>query len=403
MKISSDRMICVFVSLLTLMLAFLLTPCVALSQSKGSSTTSSSSTSGGGGNGGGGSPSSNGQQNAPSATRIEASIIAYEASDKIAAHIANQLQNKKVIVYDIQTFAALQAYEAYSATVSTLEIAFQVGGLPPDQKSLSPALDAAQTVISTLATLRSSTEYGIATVNPQTDVIVAQVAHKLAAPSVIVPKFLLLSNADLDSPNLEEVEDHNCSDIDLGVPGQLACLAKVRENNRTNPNFTAIDKMFQTFLGTVIGNSSVAKSPQQSAADVSGSTNQMDTGNQSQNQNQSQATSVLPLIIQGRRLKTVLTKASTTTPVRLLVVEATEAGGSYRILHNFWVEVFWRTPTPAFNGGSIVTYFVIDPQTSMVEQSETLSYMYNFSKFKKMKSAPNPACSWEPATQKCPK
>jgi hypothetical protein len=174
----------------------------------------------------------------------------------------------------------------------------------------------------------------------------------------------------------------------------LACLIKVRENNRTNPNFTNVDKLFQAFVGTVIGNSSVAKSPAQPADNTSTNTG---------NQNQSQATPVLPLLIQGRRLKAEMTSLSTTAHVRLLVLEATAAGGSSRILHNFWVEVFWRTPAPAFNGGAIVTYFLIDPTSSTVEQSEVLSYMYDYSKFKGMHSASNPSCFWRKDPKDCPK
>jgi hypothetical protein len=73
------------------------------------------------------------------------------------------------------------------------------------------------------------------------------------------------------------------------------------------------------------------------------------------------------------------------SPAQLLVLEATIAGGSSRIRHNFWVEVFYTTPTPSFNGGAVVTYLLIDPDSSYVTKSEVLRYMYNYGKFKNLK------------------
>jgi hypothetical protein len=399
--------------LLCALLAIFLSVSGVLAQSKGSGGGSSQGSggsgsgggngaggSGGGSGGGGGTPSANGQQDSPSATRIEASIIAYEASNTIAAHIGGQVQNTKVLIYDSQTFASLQAYESYAASVSALEIAFKVGDLEESEKATAPALEAAQTVVSTLAALRSTTEYGNASVDFNTDALAAQVAHKLGpGSSIVAPKFLLLANGDLDSPAPDDVQDHDCADIDLGIPGQVACLLQVRENHRKNPNFTNVDKLFQAFLNTVVGNSSTAKgnsdpsTPQPGPADSTAPANP--------NQNQSQASQVLPSLIQGRRLKAQLTTPSG-SPIRLLVLEATAAGGSYRILHNFWVELFWRTPTPAFNGGAIVTYFLIDPSNSTVEKSEVLSFVYKYSKFKEMQSAVNPGCLWQTGLQHCP-
>jgi hypothetical protein len=43
-----------------------------------------------------------------------------------------------------------------------------------------------------------------------------------------------------------------------------------------------------------------------------------------------------------------------------LLVEA-KAGGSSGVCHNFWVELFYTTPTRSFNARLIVTYYLIDP------------------------------------------
>lgn len=371
---------------------FLLIPTSAvLGQSKGSGGGSQAGGAGGGnqggGSGGGGTPSANSQQSSSSPSRIEASVMAYEASDKIAAHIAGQVKGMKLIIYDAQTFAALQSYDAYAVTVSTLEAAFSFGS---DNKS-TEVLPDAQTIISMLAMVRSSTEYATQPVDINLDALIAQVAHNLPATSTVVPKFLLLERADLDSPANSDVPDHDCADIDLNIPSQLACLIRVRGESQSNPNFTATDKLFQTFLGSLIGSSGVAKNPGPAAANPPATTD----GVTNQTQNSSPAPALLPALIVGRRLRAQLNPSDDNKRARLLVLETTAAGGSYRLLHNFWVEVFWRTPTPAFNGGATITYLLIDPLTSTVEKSEVLSYVFKYSKLKKMTSAPNPIDSWQ--------
>lgn len=313
-------------------------------------------------------------------------MIAFEASETIARHIANQVKGGRVLIYDNQTFNALQMYEAYAATISTLEIGFEMGG---NNKSVTPLPDA-QTIISTLAMVRSSTEYAPQTVDPNLNIVIAQLAHNLPS-SVIFPKFLLFGTDDLSAPDPTNVQDKNCADIALTVPAQLACLIRVRQESQNNSNFTNMDKLFQSFLGGLMGVSSTAKTPKDPAAP---DTANQPTSPQNTNQNQAPTTLPLTLIIQGRRLKTQLIDSKGSNRARLLVIEATATGGSYRLLHNFWVEVFWRTPTPAFNGGASITYFLIDPANSEIVQSEVLSYMYKYSKFKKLLAAPNPANSW---------
>jgi hypothetical protein len=378
-------------ALLVFTLLLLVPTSTLFGQSKGSGGSSQAGGTGGGnqggGSGGGGTPSANGQQSSSSTSRIEATVMAYEASDKIAAHIADQVKGMKLIIYDTQTFAALQSYDAYAVTVSSLEAAFTFGS---DNKSIAGLPDA-QTIISSLAMVRSSTEYATQPVDINLDALIAQVAHNLPASSTVVPKFILLERADLESPANSDIPDHDCADIDLNIPSQLACLIRVRAESQSNPYFTNTDKLFQTFLGSLFGSSSVAKSPAPTAPAAPATTD----GVTNQNQSPSPAPALLPSIIVGRRLRAQLNPSDDNKRARLLVLETTAAGGSYRLLHNFWVEVFWRTPTPAFNGGATVTYLLIDPFTSTVEKSEVLSYVFKYSKFKKMASAPNPIDSWQ--------
>jgi hypothetical protein len=255
----------------------------------------------------------------------------------------------------------------------------------------------------------------------------------------------LLSNNDLVSnptsiaTNLDE-NSSQCSDLNKTVPQQIECLLKVRAKHAPSPanksSFQDIDKIFQSFFGALMS-ASVATSlnsgqPQQNANNNTGGTTTGGTttgnnnapnqpsNNPSPNNNPSNQPNTVPIlssIILGRRLETQLLAGCTgtaqnpqedagqagaatsgsaegqVTPVkvtkpaslntRLLVLEPTEGGGSYRVFHNFWVELFWRTPKPSFNGGAIITYFLIEPCTSTVLKSEVLHYIFDFSKFKK--------------------
>jgi len=98
------------------------------------------------------------------------------------------------------------------------------------------------------------------------------------------------------------------------------------------------------------------------------------------------APSLLSSIITGQRLQKLLSRDA-----KVLYVGFASAGGSYRVLHNLWLELFYRTPIPAFNGGAVVSYILFDPQNSTVENAHTLRYIYKYSKFKaqKMTTADN--------------
>jgi hypothetical protein len=132
-----------------------------------------------------------------------------------------------------QTFGALQTYEAYAATVTTLEMALKMGAVQAlDGGSL------ASTVVSTLAALRSSTDYTTQPLDFSQDVLIAQVANHLVtdpATHVIVPKMLLLNPTDLQPSG--EVDDENCSEIEKSVPEQMACLLNLRSEVATVPDY----------------------------------------------------------------------------------------------------------------------------------------------------------------------
>jgi hypothetical protein len=64
-----------------------------------------------------------------------------------------------------------------------------------------------------------------------------------------------------------------------------------------------------------------------------------------------------------------------------LVLEATAAGGGQRIKHNFFVEMFYTTPTPTFTGGAVVSYLLINPGDSTVVSAKVFRFTYGYGKF----------------------
>jgi len=407
---------------------------------------SKSSSAGGGGNsggsGGGQGGASGGQtggsSNAAPSGRIEASMLAYQASDRIAKHIATQVQGHKLYIYDSQTFASLQAYEAYDATVSAFEMLYESFISKEARSNWVTAAGGAQTIASTLAALRSTAEYAAEAVDLQLDPVIAQLASYLKG-KVVVPKFLLTSplpdelksacpatvshcvpptddmgsvGADALQANITVKAERPCADIHWTIPDQMGCLLMLRNKASAsalekkpntsayiNPDavtaFQQFDKLFQVFFGQLMGTSVnlSSKSDSQTAggggtdggggggAQKGGGSGQQDDGSgdhASSNPagNQSASVPLLSQIIQGHRLKAQLSDDS-----RVLVVEATEAGAGSRIKHNFFVELFWTTPTPTFTGGSIITYFLINPKTSLVEDSEVLRFTFDYGKF----------------------
>jgi len=374
---------------------------------------------GGGGQGGqAGSPQGGGASNTASpSSRIEASMLAYEASDRIAAHIADQVRGHKIYIYDSQTFAGIQSYEAYVATVSAFEMSFGLfaGGTKPESSFVTTA----PVVQSLLTALRSTAEYAGETVNLQTDPVIAQVAHHLGGDNVIVPKFLLGPADDLQASSVmtlratirssatEIIAIPPCADITRNVPDQIGCLLLVRNEAATRVNsvgtdsekaaFADVDKLFQVFFGTLMGTSVNLSSATgtQSGGGVpaggapggvgaGGGGNQTSPGPSGTNPtgNQSVSVPLLSQIIQGHRLKARFSEqVNKDASCRILVLEPTEAGGGSRIKHIFLVELFWTTPTPTFTGGSIVTYLLINPISSLVEKSEVLRFTVDYGKF----------------------
>ena len=223
----------------------------------------------GGNSGGAGTSQSASSSGSGQSTRIESTMLAYEASDKIAAQIATEVTGHTLYIYDGQSFAAIQAYDAYDATVGVFETGFNLFLLPGS--SFVAAAPAVQQIASTIGSLRSSAEYSAQTVDFQTDPIIAQVASHLTNTSVIVPKMLLLDD-DLASPAAAQVMTSGCADISKTIPAQLACLLQIRNaafkqanaastgtQNVADPNkaaaFTQLDKLFQVFFGTLMGTS----------------------------------------------------------------------------------------------------------------------------------------------------
>jgi hypothetical protein len=366
----------------------------------GNSTTAG----GGGGQTGpsGSAPGGNSSAATPS-SRIEASMLAYEASDRIAAHIADQVRGHKIYIYDSQTFTSIQAYEAYATTVSAFEMSFELFG-SEGTKPQSSFVTTAPVVQSLLTSLRSTAEYAGETVNLQSDPVIAQVAHHLGGDNVIIPKFLLGPADDLQASSVVTlratisssagtiVATPPCADITRNVPDQLGCLLLVRNEadvkaqasaqDSQKAAFADLDKLFQVFFGTLMGTSVNLKSstgtPGGGAPGGGGDQTSPGPSGTNPTGNQSVSVPLLSQIIQGHRLKAQFSKDPNS---RILVLEPTEAGGGSRIKHIFLVEIFWTTPTPTFTGGSIVTYLLINPTTSLVEKSEVLRFTVDYGKF----------------------
>jgi hypothetical protein len=56
-------------------------------------------------------------------------------------------------------------------------------------------------------------------------------------------------------------------------------------------------------------------------------------------------------------------------------------GGSSRTNHNFWVELFYTTPAPSYNGGAIVSYSLVSGKNTYLA-GDTLRRVYGYSKWK---------------------
>jgi hypothetical protein len=364
----------------------------------------------------GSSPSPQGQPaSSPAVYRIESDMLAYQAADVISAEIASEVKGQRLLVYDAPTFENLQFYEAYSAELSSLESGFSLvsGGTGATLNDFAAAATAAQTIVSSLAAMRSSTEYGTQQTSLQVDALIAQLSSHLAGSGpTIVPKFLLETPEDITFH--QPVTNSNCAALSKSIPDQLSCLLRIRAQAAAVPanaqKFQDIDKLFQPFFANLLG-VTVASSlingngpqPQGQAPAQPQTPAQPQAPATPAPSSQLSAVPMLATVIMGHRLAAQLdvpdcstTKASAT---KVLVVEATAAGGSYRIRHNFWVEVFWTTPSPSYNGGAIVTYLLIDPCTSTIVSSNTLRYMYDYGKFektKKLKSRANFTPTYEP-------
>jgi len=404
---------------MVMLLALVLFPGVLIAQSASSGGGSKGQPSDGGSGGGGNSKGQGGQSSggqggggqpgAPTSNsyRVEIDMLAYDAADKIAEHISSEIKDKdtKFVIYDKQTFVTLQLYEAYEAGISIFESAFRLVQSNAT-KSFEAGVSAAQTVVSTLAALRSTTEFGTQPVNLNTDALIAQLSYRLPG-RVVVPKIILenptLSN-DLGLGSWDSTTtESSCADLNKSVPWQLACVLAQRNQAVGKPGFAEIDKLFQSFFGTLMnigvsGNVSTG-APKAKTPSNGGDNNEGANGNppgpQSDKTNppapndgsgQSAIQSpVLFSLVLGRRLEYELRATCPSKSNHLLHVETTAAGGSYRIRHNFWWELFWTTPTPSFNGGAIVTYFLMNPCDSTVEKSDVLRYMFDYGKFKDIK------------------
>jgi hypothetical protein len=132
--------------------------------------------------------------------------------------------------------------------------------------------------------------------------------------------------------------------------------------NPSNPAFDSADAIFQALQATLFGKSA--------------STKNTDTNQQSQSSQPTIAT-----VLQGQQLSALLKKPN----ARVLFLDFSSAGGNVRTLKNLWVEIFYTTPAPSFNGGAVVSYILFDPSSGKIEAARSLRKIYAYSKFKAQK------------------
>lgn len=188
---------------------------------------------------------------------------------------------------------------------------------------------------------------------------------------VVVPKLVL------DPTTADKVDNADCASTSNTIAGSISCLmekrkdaeAKSKENIRnsnkdesqlTNTILSKTNTLFDRLLYSLSG--------------ASGKAAPSDSG-----KNQ-----LAPIQVPRRPLR--LRRRQ-----RRACCRPSWQGGSYRVLHNFWIELFWRTPRPAFNGGAVASYILFNPSDSTVAQARTLRFAYNYSKFgsKKMTQPDN--------------
>jgi len=355
---------------------------------------------------------------------VEADMLAYEASARIATEIAVELgpaAKPKIVLYDQQSFANLEAYSGFRELVLIIENGYKAA---KEESAVEPAPTPGvgllatdipgmvKTAVDILGALRSTTDLASQKTDPQENALFAQVAQALTTKEykVIIPKLILLeqpvkpeqqveNSGDKKEPpaTSETPKKSSCAAISNTVAQALSCLlgeraraeAESKKNTEklkppdqdasgmTNPILTQTNNLLDQLLTSLIassGKSQAASTTKGKLAPDTTSTQPAGGGSQTS------APSLLSSIISGHRLRTALDDDS-----KVLYVGFNAAGGSYRVLHNFWLELFYRTPTPAFNGGAVVSYILFNPENSTVEKAQTLRYMYKYSKFKAKK------------------
>jgi len=344
---------------------------------------------------------------------VESDMLVYEASMRIAEQVSTDLgdgQGKKIVLYDQQSFSNLQAYIAYRELVRVIEKGYDAAiKTPPTitphaEVGFAPAdiLGAIKTGADILASFRSSTELVGQRSDPQENSLFAQVAQTLLLKKydVVIPKLVLIEPDKLQEPK----KDADCDDVSYTVAATIACLYDKRaaaekavrgakkdaqdknsDADVSSPILDHTSSLFDRLIDSLSGASAKPASgtdgPKSLAApDTPG------TGGPTQSPASQNSPNLLSTIISGQQLRNNLSGNS-----QVLYVGFAAAGGSYRVYHNFWVELFYRTPAPAFNGGAVVSYVLFNPNNSTVANARTLRFVYKYSKFKakKMTDADN--------------
>jgi hypothetical protein len=298
---------------------------------------------------------------------IQSQMIAYEAVARIANQIVNDtvhaicketgtdpcvsVTNNKILLADPATISSIAAYHSFATIADQLIFGYQQAQRGPvgGGHGFAAPLDVATSVMGILAAIRSTTEYSGQTFQANKAALVVELMRdfQLDIPGwTNNPKFDLLTS---DVSGLNEaargVVNKKLSDI-------YSARGDVDPDHQKSAYFAQIDKNFTDLLASL----------------------QSDNGN---------GGTLLTSIIAGKALVDSLTQrsdAGTKDKYHILSVDIAAAGGGSRTRHIFWVEVFYTTPAPSYNGGAVISFRLMNREGKFLE-GRTLRYMYDYSKW----------------------
>jgi Merozoite surface antigen 2c len=203
-----------------------------------------------------------------------------------------------------------------------------------------------------LANLKTQVTYTAATFQPTNDAFIADLDLALQGRAEI---FSSTMPGNLSQAVDEIQHDFQSLYHERALSGNS--LQKLEQGSSTGPSqqFTGLDGQLATFLSSL------------NTSDGSGGT-------------------LLTSVIKGKALRNSLgMEDSNANSYCSLTLVAGVAGGSTRQLNNWFLELFWHDPAPAFNGGAVFSYQLRDPSNRFLAGG-TLRYLYGYTKWSAQKA-----------------